>query len=155
MKILFVCLGNICRSPMAEGIFRTMAKERGVEVASDSCGTGNWHAGEAPDKRAQACMRGHDDDISDLRARQFRRSDFEEFDRIFVMDNSNYQNIISLTSDMEHKSKVELFLNLAYPDEYREVPDPYFGGDEGFEDVFDMLTKSATALLNQLDEKTR
>ncbi|MEM9051746.1 MAG: low molecular weight protein-tyrosine-phosphatase [Bacteroidota bacterium] len=152
MKILFVCLGNICRSPMAEGVFRTMARERGIDVETDSCGTGDWHVGEAPDKRARACMTKHDDDISDLRARQFRTSDFEEFDRIFVMDKSNYQNVVSLTANESQREKVELFLNLAYPSEHREVPDPYFGGSDGFEQVYQMLTKSSEVLLNQIDE---
>ena len=151
MKILFVCLGNICRSPMAEGIFRTMAEEMSIRVETDSCGTGDWHVGEAPDKRARACMKAHHDDISDLRARQFRTSDFDEFDRIFVMDRSNYQNVAALAENETQKKKVELFLNLTYPDEHREVPDPYFGGDEGFEQVYRMLAKSSEVLLNQIN----
>jgi protein-tyrosine phosphatase len=140
---------------MAEGVLRRMAKERGMDIRVDSSGTGNWHIGEAPDRRAQRCMKDHGDDISDLRARQFIAKDFDRFDRIFVMDQSNYENVVKLAKDDQQKDKVELFLNLAFPGEDREVPDPYFGGDEGFENVYRMLSKSAEALLDQIDGQVR
>jgi protein-tyrosine phosphatase len=152
MKVLFVCLGNICRSPMAEGVLRSKAKERGISMEIDSSGTGDWHVGEAPDNRAQQCMKELGDDISDLRARQFKKDDFNYYDRIFVMDRSNYQNVVALANDSMEKEKVELFLNLSQPGENREVPDPYFGGTEGFKRVYDMLDEAAESFLNQVDE---
>ncbi len=155
MKVLFVCLGNICRSPMAEGVLRTKAKERGLSLEIDSSGTGDWHVGEAPDKRAQRCMNDFGDDISDLRARQFKKSDFHYYDRIFVMDKSNYQNVVAQANDSAQKEKVELFLNLSHPGEDREVPDPYYGGNEGFKNVYNMLDEAAESFLNQVDEQTR
>ncbi len=118
----------------------------------DSSGTGDWHVGEAPDNRAQQCMKELGDDISDLRARQFKKDDFNYYDRIFVMDRSNYQNVVALANDSMEKEKVELFLNLSQPGENREVPDPYFGGTEGFKRVYDMLDEAAESFLNQVDE---
>jgi protein-tyrosine phosphatase len=155
MKVLFVCLGNICRSPMAEGVLRTKAKEGSVSLEIDSCGTGDWHIGETPDERAQQCMKDLGDDISDLRARQFEKKDFDAYDRIFVMDKSNYQNVVVQASNNEQKEKVELFLNLSHPEEDREVPDPYFGGSEGFHNVYKMLDSAAKSFLKELDEQAR
>jgi len=155
MKVLFVCLGNICRSPMAEGVLRTKAKEKSVSLEIDSCGTGDWHVGEAPDKRAQLCMKDHGYDISDLRARQFRIEDYDRFDHIFVMDKENYKNVVNLAPTNDHKKKVDMFLNLSHPGENRVVPDPYFGGADGFDDVYEMLASAAEAFLIETDESAR
>lgn len=134
---------------------RTKAEKRGISLEIDSSGTGDWHVGEAPDKRAQRCMKEMNDDISDLRARQFKQSDFEEFDRIFVMDKSNFQNVVAQAKDEMQKQKVEMFLNMSHPGEDREVPDPYFGGTEGFNNVYKMLDSAADSFLNELDEQVR
>jgi len=140
---------------MAEGVLRTKAEKRGISLEIDSSGTGDWHIGEAPDTRAQRCMNEMNDDISDLRARQFEQLDFEEFDRIFVMDKSNFQNVVVQAKDEMQKQKVEMFLNMSHPGEDREVPDPYFGGTEGFKNVYNMLDSAADSFLNELDEQIR
>jgi protein-tyrosine phosphatase len=136
---------------MAEGLLRDIALESGMELEIDSAGTGNWHVGEAPDPRAQANMKENGHDISHLRARQFVPSDFERYDRIFVMDKSNLRNVLSLARTEEEKQKVELFLNLSNPGTNLEVPDPYFGGDEGFHNVYKLLKDAATKLVDDLN----
>jgi protein-tyrosine phosphatase len=151
MKVLMVCLGNICRSPMAEGILRDKAAARGINIQTDSAGTGNYHVGEAPDKRAQAKMKEKGHNISDLRARQFEPLDYDRFDRIFVMDGSNFQNTLRVAHSPLHEEKVQLMLNQIDPGANREVPDPYFGGDDGFEDVYQMLDEACEAFLNSLN----
>lgn len=152
MKILFVCLGNICRSPMAEGIFRDKATSLGLNIEFDSCGTGDWHVGEEPDARAQACIRKNGSDISDLRGRQFQKSDFEYFDRIYTMDESNHKNVLKLTDNPIHKSKVKMLLNETHPGSNMSVPDPYFGGDSGFDGVYTMLSDAADKVLNEISD---
>ncbi len=135
-----VCLGNICRSPMAEGLMRDLAAEVNFHVEIDSAGTGNYHIGEAPDNRAVDTMRAHGHDITALRARQFSKSDFAAFDVIFVMDHSNLQNVLKLASSDEERGKVKMFLTAPdMPKQHREVPDPYFGGAQGFEDVYHLI----------------
>jgi protein-tyrosine phosphatase len=152
MKVLMVCLGNICRSPVAEAIFREKAKNLDIEVEVDSCGTSNYHIGQAPDERAQESARNNGLDISDLRARQFSIADFDYYDRIYVMDESNLRNVLKLTSDQNHHSKVKLILNELSPGANMEVPDPYFGGDEGFQRVFDLLDEACDKILEPLHE---
>ena len=149
-RILFVCLGNICRSPMAEGAFRQLAREKGINVELDSAGTGDWHVGKAPDHRMQDTAKSHGVDISDLRARHFTVSDFDAFDRIYVMDESNHENVTKLARDEKDRSKVKMMLNEIYPGENMSVPDPYFGGKQGFEHVYDLLMRSAEKVLNDL-----
>lgn len=136
---------------MAEGILRHKAAGKGVSLTLDSCGTNGYHDGEGADKRAVKNLSQKGIDISDLRSRKFRVSDFDEFDRLFVMDQSNYDNIIALARTQADKDKVDLYLNQAYPNENRVVPDPYFGGDEGFEHVYDLLIKASDAFLNTLE----
>ncbi len=148
-KILFVCLGNICRSPMAEGAFRHVAQELGKELTLDSAGTGDWHAGEAPDSRMQATAKSHGIDISDLRARHFTADDFDAFDQIYVMDESNYENVVKLARDDADRAKVKMMLDVLYPNESMSVPDPYFGGQQGFEYVYDLLMRSAKKVLSE------
>ena len=140
MKILLVCLGNICRSPMAEGILREMIRREGLSWTTDSAGTGDYHVGEQPDKRAMKAMRDQGIDISDLRARQIRPRDFEDFDLLLAMDASNLRNMLSVAPNGELRKKARLMMDFAPDHASREVPDPYFGGEEGFAEVYDMLT---------------
>ena len=134
-----VCMGNICRSPMAEGVMRQKIEKYKLDAQVDSAGTISSHVGEAPDKRSIANGLRHNVDISDLRARQFKVSDYDAFDLIYVMDSSNYKNVIGLARNLDDKKKVNLILNELYPRTDIEVPDPYFGGEEGFETVFHLL----------------
>ncbi|MCB0767566.1 MAG: low molecular weight phosphotyrosine protein phosphatase [Flavobacteriales bacterium] len=150
MKILLVCLGNICRSPMAEGILRDMIGKHGLDWSTDSAGTGDYHVGEQPDKRAMKAMLDHDIDISDLRARQLRASDFDAFDVLLAMDASNLQNMRRLAPSKEHALKARLMMDHAPDHALREVPDPYFGGDEGFEEVYQMLTIACANLIDDV-----
>ncbi len=132
---------------MAEGVFRQRAHDLNLDVSFDSAGTGGWHAGEAPDKRMQETGKDHGVDISDLRARQFSVSDFDAFDLIYVMDDSNLENVLKLARNAHDRGKVKMLLNELYPGEDMSVPDPYFGGQQGFEHVFDLLQRSAEKVL--------
>lgn len=148
MKILMVCLGNICRSPLAHGILEHKIKERGLNWVIDSAGTGDYHLGKAPDQRSidEAARRGLD--ISLQRARQFEVSDFDEYDLILVMDAQNYQDVLSIARSQADKAKVELILNFAQPGQNAAVPDPYWD-DNGFVAVYDMLDRATDALLKK------
>lgn len=145
-----VCLGNICRSPMAEGLLRTKAAALGHAIETDSAGTGNYHIGENPDHRAIACMKQHGHDISKLRARQFQQGDFDAFDVIFAMDKSNHTNILKLARHDGDRSKVRLMLDELENATINEVPDPYFGGQEGFEEVYALLDAACDRFLTRL-----
>ncbi len=136
-KILMVCLGNICRSPLAQGILES--KLPSTEFIVDSAGTGGWHAGEKPDKRSIAVAKKYGIDISKQRARKFTLTDFDIFDYIYVMDLSNYTDIIALATTPQQKSKVQLLLSYSSPNQNAEVPDPYYGGVDGFEIIFKMI----------------
>ncbi|MDA7803075.1 low molecular weight phosphotyrosine protein phosphatase [Crocinitomix sp.] len=151
MKVLMVCLGNICRSPIAEGILRDKAKERGLDIETDSAGTAAYHVGNPPDARMIVTAKKNSYDISDLRARQFRVLDFKEFDVIFAMDHFNYENIIELTKSDSDRDKVKLILNEAQPQSNAEVPDPYYGGDQGFQHVIDLLEVAIDSFLDRVD----
>lgn len=137
-----VCLGNICRSPMAEGIMRNLGEKK-VEV--DSAGTADYHIGSQPDKRMIATAFEHGIDISNMSARQFQSDDFDSFDVIFAMDSSNYRNIISLAKDDNDKQKVKMII------ENSNVPDPYYGGDEGFEHVYKLLHEACQKFLDNIE----
>ncbi len=150
MRILFVCLGNICRSPMAEGIFRAEAQRRGLEVEIDSAGTSAWHVGEAPDPRARAAAAAAGVDISALRGRQAKRADMEHFDLILAMDRENLEDLRRLAGP-EHGHKVRLFLDFARQHEEDEVPDPYYGGEEGFAHVLALLRDAARGLADHIE----
>ena len=153
-RILMVCLGNICRSPVAHGILREKVENRGLNAYVDSAGTSAYHLGESPDSRSAANAISHGIDISDLKARQFVTEDFDEFDRIYAMDASNYQNILSMARNRADEEKVEMILNTAHPGENRPVPDPYFGsGDSGFERVFNMLDEACEVIASELNSK--
>lgn len=148
MKILMVCLGNICRSPLAEGIMQHKANEHGLDWTVDSAGTGYWHVGDLPDSRSIAIARQYGIDITGQRARQFSPADFEHFDKIFVMDTQNLRDVLRHAAGEAHWSKVELILNQIHPGENRSVPDPYYD-DNGFERVFRMLDEACEAFIRQ------
>jgi len=141
-RVLMVCLGNICRSPMAEGILRHRAAEAGINIEVDSAGTAGYHVGEAPDRRAQQAMAEQGMDISGLRGRQLKATDLDTFDLILVMDHSNLRNTLALARTDVQRKKVRLLL----PDA-NEVPDPYYGEMDGFRAVFDMIDDAAGELL--------
>ena len=124
-------------------------KERGLNWTVDSAGTGDWHSGDLPDLRSIETAHKHGIDLSQQRARQIRKADFEAFDHILVMDASNYQNVSQLTQNEAHRAKIELILNYAKPGLNQQVPDPYYGGDEGFEQVFQMLDLACEKFLEQ------
>ena len=138
MKILMVCLGNICRSPLAEGILKS--KTKNIEV--DSAGTAGYHIGKNPDIRSIEIGKKNNIDISSQRARQFSSNDFSKFDKIYAMDNDNYSKIISLAKNQQEINKVELILNEIFPNQFKSVPDPYYGGARGFENIYDLLNKA-------------
>lgn len=142
MKVLMVCLGNICRSPMAEGIVRELGGDK-VEV--DSAGTAGYHIGNHPDKRMTATAFEHNIDISNLRARQFEVEDFDNFDIIFAMDSSNFNKIVALARNEDDKQKVKMMLPEG------NVPDPYYGGDEGFEHVYELLLEACQNFVDSIE----
>jgi protein-tyrosine phosphatase len=146
-KILMVCLGNICRSPLAEGILRSKLNSN---FSIDSAGTGNWHVGHAPDPRSIKVAKNKGIDISNLKGRQFSKQDFLDFDYIYVMDNQNYKDVVALASNDNEKSKVILILNEIFPNENVDVPDPYFGLENGFEKVYKMLDDACEIIRERL-----
>ncbi len=150
MKILMVCLGNICRSPLAQGIMEYNATLMGKQVVVDSAATSNFHVGDKPDPRSISTAFLHDIDITSQRGRQFKTTDFDDFDVIFVMDSSNYSDILILAKSTEHRNKVKMIMNEIEPGKNINVPDPYYGGDEGFENVFQMLDKATKAFLEKV-----
>lgn len=141
-------MGNICRSPTAEGVFQKLVKDQGLDqqIHIDSAGTHSYHIGSAPDNRAQAAARSRDIDLSGLRGRQFTVSDFDEFDYILVMDESNLRDVLALRTG-EQGAKVSLFLDYAKDARVKEVPDPYYGGTGGFEYVLDLIEEASAGLL--------
>jgi len=149
-KILMVCLGNICRSPLAEGILKSKLSLEKYEV--DSAGIGSWHIGSKPDQRSIDVASKNNLDISTQRGRQFQLSDFEKFDYIYAMDNSNYKDIINLAPNDQVKKKVDLILNELFENENVDVPDPYYGGINGFEQVYEMLEKSCEMIKIKLEK---
>lgn len=149
-KILLVCLGNICRSPMAEGLLRALAEQRGLSIITDSAGTDDHHAGEAPDRRAQAEMRSHGLDISDLRSRLFVRADFEHFDLLLAMDRNNLRDMLRLAPSVQHAAKARLMLDWSTHAHGGDVPDPWYGGAEGFTHVYGLLEDAVNNLLDEL-----
>ncbi len=143
-----VCLGNICRSPLAEGILKAKVDVDKVQV--DSAGTGGWHIGELPDSRSIDIAKKHGLDITDQRGKKFSAYDFETYDYIFVMDNSNYRDVIRMANNDSEKQKVRLILDEIFPGENVDVPDPYYGGDHGFENVYQMLDQACEKIVSHI-----
>ncbi len=154
IKVLFVCTGNICRSPTAEGVFKRFVAEGGLEerIASDSAGTHSYHVGEPPDPRTQqaASRRGYD--LSALRARQVSRNDFSEFDYVLAMDQANLLALQRICPP-QHSNRLKLFMEFSRDAAMREVPDPYYGGTQGFERVLDLVEQTSKQLLEHLRDR--
>lgn len=148
MKILMVCLGNICRSPLAEGILKN--KTQNLDVFVDSAGTASYHVGNLPDSRSIEIANKNGIDLTYQRARQFSEKDFDDFDKIYAMDTNNYSNIISLARNQSDRDKVDVILNELTPKSYDSVPDPYYGAGDGFQIVYDMLDKACDAIVGKL-----
>lgn len=149
-KVLMVCLGNICRSPLAEGILQ--AKVKDIPIYVDSAGTAGYHIGNPPDPRSIAVARKNNIEIANQRCRQFSTADFEEFDRIFAMDRSNYEHILEMAPNAEARRKVSLLLEVldGVPS---EVPDPYYGGPDGFDHVFELIDQACDRIYQDLLNK--
>ena len=154
--VLFVCLGNICRSPTAEAVFRSKATAAGIieQLLIDSCGTGGYHSGESPDPRAQQAGKLQGYDLSSIKARKVVMSDFEKFDVILAMDKQNYSNLIAM-SDRQYHHKIKLFLDYAEGCAEKEVPDPYYGGDDGFGHVIDLIEQASKGLIADIINKAQ
>jgi protein-tyrosine phosphatase len=146
-SILFVCTGNICRSPTAEAVFRALARNAGLELRIESAGLGDWHVGQPPDDRAQHHAKGRGYDLSAQRARQVRRRDFDDFDLILAMDRGHLRALERMAPP-KHRAKIRLFAA------DRDVPDPYYGGPEGFERVLDLVEDQCASLLEELKTPT-
>ena len=144
-----VCLGNICRSPLAEGILKS--KVYSFKTFVDSAGTGAYHIGKKPDVRSIAIAKLNGLDITDQKARKFTVEDYDNFDIIYAMDNSNFDDILVLARNDEDKAKVKLILNEVFPDENLDVPDPYYGGDFGFRNVYKMLDEACDIIAKNLN----
>lgn len=151
IKIVMVCLGNICRSPLAEGVLASKLPPNKFKV--DSAGTGSWHIGHSPDERSILTAKKHKLDISKQKGRQFTVADFDNFDYIYVMDNSNYQDVVDLATNNLQKEKVILLLNELFPNENVDVPDPYYGLQNGFETVYKMLDEACDVIAEKLIKK--
>lgn len=154
-RLLFVCLGNICRSPMAEGVFRRIAEEEGVAhlFDIDSAGLGDWHIGQAPDERAQAAALRRGMDISGQSARQIDRADYDRFDLLIAMDGSNYEALTELAPKAA-RHKIRRFLDFAPHVGTKDVPDPFYGGKEGFDRALDLIEEASRGLLAELLAET-
>ena len=145
MKVLMICLGNICRSPLAEGILKHKIKKKGLDWHIDSAGTGGWHSGELPDRRSIAIARKNGIDITDQRARKFHPADLDNFDLILTMDYANYLDIKRHAKTPEQEDKIKMIMNFSSPNGDEVVPDPYY--DDRFELVFEMLDKACDAVI--------
>lgn len=154
VKVIFVCMGNICRSPTAEGVFRKLIEVQGLDraIETDSAGTHGYHAGESPDRRARETAARRGVDLSDLRARQVGASDFDYFDYVLAMDEDNLRSLSAICPP-DHRDKLVLFMEFAPHLRSREVPDPYYGAAGGFDRVFDMVEAAAEGLLNDIRQR--
>ena len=151
VRVLFVCMGNICRSPTAEGVFRALVEREGLaeRIRTDSAGTHAYHIGSPPDPRSQAAARKRGVDLSDLRGRQTKPHDFDAFDYLLAMDRDNHRNLLAI-APAGGEGKVRLFLEFAEGLNIREVPDPYYGGGDGFERVLDMIEAASQGFLDHI-----
>jgi protein-tyrosine phosphatase len=151
MKVLMVCLGNICRSPLAEGVLKHKTKKLGLNWHVDSAGTGDWHVGELPDKRSIAVAKKYGIDLTDQRARHFKKHDLDTFDLILVMDKDNYYDVVRHVKTDEQRQKVQFIMNFARPNSNAIVPDPYY--DNRFELVYQLLDEACDAVINAYANK--
>lgn len=149
VRVLMVCLGNICRSPLAEGILRAKLQEKGIDSLVDSAGTSQYHIGEKPDKRSIATANKNNIDITFQRARSFSPVDFESFDLILAMDQDNYADIIAQSKSEEDRKRVHVFLDYAGKGN-KPIPDPYFGGANGFDKVYTMLDEASNNIVERI-----
>ena len=148
IRVLMVCLGNICRSPLAEGILKSKLDTSIIEI--DSAGTSTYHQGSLPDQRSIEVAQKHGIDITNQKSRPFTKKDFQSFDYIYVMDSSNYEDVIDMADNKEEEDKVSLILNAIYPEENQSVPDPYHDSINGFEQVYQMLEESCSVIASEL-----
>lgn len=157
VKVLMVCMGNICRSPMAEGVFRRLVEDVGLaeKIFVDSAGTHSYHVGAPPDQRGQSIALRRGVDLATIRARRVEPEDIESFDYILAMDENNYEFLMDLCSTPEHQEKIRLFMEYAKELPEREVPDPYYGGLKGFERVMDLVEQSSEGLLRHIRDRYR
>lgn len=151
IRVLMVCLGNICRSPLAEGILKSKVDPNKVSI--DSAGTGSWHVDHSPDPRSISVGKRYGVDITEQRGRQFEPADFDRFDHIYVMDTSNYEDVIAQARHDADIKKVRLILDEIFPGEKVDVPDPYHGGEHGFENVFQMLDEACEIIASKLNKE--
>jgi protein-tyrosine phosphatase len=153
-KILFVCLGNICRSPTAHGVLLKKAELAGLkdQIEVDSCGTGSWHIGQPPDERTVEAAEARGYDLSELRARRLNASDYKNFDYILAMDTRNLADVIK-NAPSDYSGKIKLFLDYAPHFNMTEVPDPYYGGQDGFERVLELIEAACDGLLDEIKQQ--
>jgi protein-tyrosine phosphatase len=149
MKILMVCLGNICRSPLAEGIMQRKIEKAGLDWQVDSAGTAGYHVGEAPHKLSQKVARQNGINICQQQCRQFVKEDMQRFDKVYVMDSSNYNDVRRISAELWDENKTDLLLNELYPGQNRNVPDPWYGEEDGYHKVFDMIDKACEVIVKK------
>jgi protein-tyrosine phosphatase len=152
MKILMVCLGNICRSPLAMEILRKKAEEATLDITVDSAGFEPYHIGDVADRRSADIAKKHNLDLSEHRARLFQHDDFEKYDKIYVMDQYNYEDVKYMAKNDDDMKKVDLILNVLYPGENKDIADPYYGGINGFENVYNALDKVSDEIIRLIKE---
>jgi len=150
MKILMVCLGNICRSPLAEGIMKAKAKKYNLDIEVDSAGTAAYHVGELPDPRSMEIAAKYGIDLSDQRARKFRAEDFDRFDKIYAMDGYNFSDIAAMSRNGKELEKLQMILETTHPGQNKSVPDPYYGGKDGFNHVFKLLDDACEVIAKNI-----
>lgn len=155
MKILFVCLGNICRSPLAEGIMKYKLEQNGLNCEVDSAGFEDFHIGDGADRRSIEIAQINGIDITDHVARSFHPDDFDHYDRIYVMDSVNYSDVISVARTKDDLKKVDFVMNAVESGRNRSVPDPYYGGQDGFRKVYNMLDQACDAIIRVIKENHR
>jgi protein-tyrosine phosphatase len=149
-----VCLGNICRSPMAEGIMKKKLEDNNIEGFVDSCGFESFHTGDSPDRRGVETALKHGVDISKQKSRLFKVADFDNFDKIYVMDKNNYRDVSAVARNEEDLKKVDLIMNVVHPGSGMPVPDPYYGGASGFNKTWDLLDQATDVIIGQINNKT-
>ncbi len=157
VSVLFVCMGNICRSPTAEGVFKDVVKKAKLsdKIIIDSAGTHAYHIGESPDRRSQSTARKHGIELSSQKARKVLIEDFDRFDYIIAMDRSNYEDLKRLAGNDEQIKKISLFMSYSTAWNNDEVPDPYYGGSNGFEQVFEMVHSASQGLLRHIQKQDK